>query len=292
MTMEQYATLIIGFRRPDLVSAVLAQLVAQTVQPAHVVLVDNGGDLTETLLTDSAYADRATFVRRPENPGYSAAVNEARAVVAARGISRLLVLTHDAVFGPGLAQGLSAVFEDDRHPGAVAPLLRLVSRPDRVFSAGGRLTRNGRAWNSVTPADPSTPYEVDWVDGAVVMYRADALESIDWLDERYFLYFEDVDTSWRLRRAGWTVMVAPRVEARQEPGAHPMYLGIRNMTLFAAVARIGPVRNALGVGRRVAEESVHRLLHRRPPALRDAWRGWRDGRRGVAGHPKAGRARG
>lgn len=281
--MEQYATIIISYRRPDLLRSLLTRVAAQSAPPARVFVVDNAGDLDEDLVTGGALGGITTVVRRPDNPGYSAAVNEVRSRIADTGITRLLVLTHDADLSSDLAAGLLAALEDPSR-GAAAPLLRRASDPTTVFSAGGRLTRYGRAWNTVVPASASA-YEVDWVDGAIVMYDIPTLDRIDWLDERYFLYFEDVDTAWRMRRAGRHTVVVPDIVAAQDPGAHPMYLGIRNMVLFADVAGISPGRSALGVVRRVAEESLYRVLHRRSPALIDAWRGWRDGRRGLTGHP-------
>ena len=281
--MKQYATIIISYRRPDLLSAALRQLADQTVRPAHVIIVDNAGDLDESLVARSPFAEEALLIRRPGNPGYAAAVNEARAMVRTAALSRLLVLTHDAVFGADLAAQLLAALEVPGS-GAAVPLLRRASDPERVFSAGGRLTRNGRAWNTVTP-EADVPYQVDWADGAIVMYATDALDRIDWLDERYFLYFEDVDTAWRMARVGRRTMLVPTAVAAQDPGAHPMYLGVRNMTLFGRTAGIPTWRSALGVLRRVAEESVFRVIHGRRPDLIEAWRGWRDGRRGLSGKP-------
>jgi N-acetylglucosaminyl-diphospho-decaprenol L-rhamnosyltransferase len=283
--MEQYATIIISYGRPDLLAALLARVAEQTHPPALVVVVDNSGDLDEAVVDSSPLAAIAQLLRRPDNPGYAAAVNAARPLLADIGIERLLVLTHDADLPPALAAGLLGALESTG-AGAAAPLLRRASDPATVFSAGGRLTRNGRAWNTVVAASED-PYEVDWVDGAIVMYSTAALDRIAWLDERYFLYFEDVDTAWRMRRAGWSTVVVPAVVAGQDPGAHPMYLGIRNMVLFAAVAGIPSWRSRLGVVRRVVEESLYRVLHGRRPGLVDAWRGWRDGRHGMTGHPPA-----
>lgn len=288
--MEQYATIIISYRRPDLLSAVLTRLAQQSLPPALVIIVDNAGDLDENVLSGSPVADVARLVRRPDNPGYSAAVNEARPLVTAAGISRLLVLTHDAEFAPDLAVGLLGALDAPK-TGAAAPLLHKVSDKSTTFSAGGKLSRNGRASNTVV-ARSDEAYRVDWVDGAVVMYATDALDQIGWLDERYFLYFEDVDTAWRMARAGRQTVVNPAVVAAQEPGAHPMYLGIRNMMLFGVTAEIPAWRSALGVLRRVAEESTYRVLNGRRPGLLDAWRGWRDGRRGLCGHPPGGSTHG
>ncbi|QAY68899.1 glycosyltransferase family 2 protein [Xylanimonas protaetiae] len=282
--MEPYATVVISYRDPGLLTGVLARLGAQNVPPALVVVVDNGGDLPADVVETSPLAQSTVLVRRPENPGYGAAVNVARALVVQRGIGRLLVLTHDAVFGPDLGTGLGGALDDDG-TGAVGPLLHWVSDPSRVFTAGGRLTRGGRAWNTVVPRSVTEPYPVDWLDGAIVMYSVAALDRIGWLDEAYFLYFEDVDTSWRLRQAGFQVAVAPAVVAQQQPGAHPMRLGIRNMTLFARKARLPLVPHLGAVSRRTAEEAVYRVLHRRSPDVLDAWRGWREGRRGITGRP-------
>jgi len=281
--MEQYATIIISYRHPDLLRSVLARLSMQTIAPEVVLVVDNAGDLDESVISESPLAEKTQLVRRPDNPGYSAAVNESRPLLHARGISRLLVLTHDADFAPELSAQLLVAL-DSPTVGAAGPLLQWASDPSRIFSAGGRLTRNGRAWNAATPASDA-PYPVDWVDGAIVMYATDALERINWLDERYFLYFEDVDTAWRMKQAGLQTVVVPSAVAAQSPGAHPLYLGIRNMVLFAERADIPRWRTALGTVRRVAEEAVFHALHGRRPDLSDAWRGWRDGRRGVSGPP-------
>ena len=259
----------------------LRRLDRQTHRPSRVIVVDNHGDLPE-IDTAGLGLDDIRVVRRPDNPGYAAAVNEARGA----GLPRTLVLTHDAVFGDDLAADLHAALDEHPVAGAVGPVLHWGDDPSRVFSSGGRLTRGGRAWHLTD--EPTATREVDWLDGAIVLYAADALDEIGWLDERYFLYFEDVDTSWRLAQAGRTTLIRPNREALQLPGDHTMYLGIRNMTLFAVRARIPLALHLVAVARRVAEEAVAAVLRGRPPHLLDAFRGWRDGRRGVTGHrPKA-----
>ncbi|MCI2958017.1 glycosyltransferase family 2 protein [Agromyces atrinae] len=283
--MTAYTALIIAYKRDDLIRDVLAALALQTVQPSRIVIVDNGGELGDAALGGDRPECPIDVVPRSDNPGYAAAVNEARPFIVADGATRLLVLTHDADFEPELAETLLGVLDRDDTIGAAGPVLHRASNRDRLFSAGGRLSRGGRASHVVdAPAAGTTP-AVDWLDGAIVLYSVDALDEIEWLDERYFLYFEDVDTSWRLRRAGYASVVSGDTLAYQDPGAHPTYLGIRNMTLFAERSGIGSVSNALAVARRVAEESAVAILDRRRPPLRDAWRGWRDGRRGLSGKP-------
>ena len=53
------------------------------------------------------------------------------------------------------------------------------------------------------------PRSVDWVMGAAVVLRREALEEVGLFDEGFFLYSEEVDLQFRLRRAGWEVHYYP-----------------------------------------------------------------------------------
>lgn len=259
--------------------AVLEQLEAQTAQARQVLIVDNGGTLKDSDLAEMPLADRTVLISRPNNPGYGAAVNEARDHL--RGDS-LLVLTHDAVFSERLAESLLRALAG--RDGCAAPLLKFASDRSRVFSAGGVLTRGGRAFHLSEPR-AGAPYSVDWVDGAIAMYTAGALDRIGWIAEEYFLYFEDVDTGWRLAQQDLDCLIVPGEIAYQQPGAHPMYLGVRNMVLFADKAGISPLRSACAVAYRVGREGLGHLRRGKPVRLSEAYRGWRDGRRGLSGKP-------
>lgn len=282
--MSRYAAVVISYLRPDLARDVLDQLAKQTLPPAAVYVVDNSGDLPDATI-DGPLSTITRIIRRPENPGYAAAVNSVRSFVT-DGRDHLLVLTHDAVFGPDLA---SSLFDQcsEIDIGAAAPIIYRASSPQTLFSAGGVLTKSGRAYhlqNLPAPDDGSSmSATVDWVDGAIVLYSVKALESIGWLDERYFLYFEDVDTAWRMRQRGFRTIVCLGERAFQDPGAHPPYLGMRNMTLFAKKAGIPAWRNAAAVAYRTAEESTVAITHKHLPPLRSSLRGWRDGHRGMHG---------
>lgn len=51
--------------------------------------------------------------------------------------------------------------------------------------------------------------EVDWAVGACWVMRRTAIDAIGGLDERYFMYAEDLEWCWRARRTGWTVWFEP-----------------------------------------------------------------------------------
>ena len=59
-------------------------------------------------------------------------------------------------------------------------------------------------------SDGITPMEVDWVSGACMVVRREALDDVGFLDERFFLYWEDADWCKRMRASGWKVIYYPR----------------------------------------------------------------------------------
>jgi len=61
------------------------------------------------------------------------------------------------------------------------------------------------------PVDRGTQ-DVDWVAGMFMLFRADAYRAVGGFDERYFLYYEDVDLCRRLKAAGGAVLYVPAAE--------------------------------------------------------------------------------
>jgi N-acetylglucosaminyl-diphospho-decaprenol L-rhamnosyltransferase len=84
-----------------------------------------------------------------------------------------------------------------------------------LFRPHNRFTRRYRQLD----ADPAQPRPVDWVSGAALWLRRAALDDVGGWDERYFMYFEDVDLCWRLRRAGWGVCYDPAGGVHHAQGA-------------------------------------------------------------------------
>lgn len=72
------------------------------------------------------------------------------------------------------------------------------------------------------------PVFPDWIAGMFMLFRSEVFRSIGGFDEGYFLYYEDVDLCWRLRRDGHQVVLVPAAravhDARRESHHNPRYL--------------------------------------------------------------------
>lgn len=76
---------------------------------------------------------------------------------------------------------------------------------------------------NLTYQDPNETHEVDAVSGAFLMIRRKAVEDIGLLDERFFMYGEELDWCLRAKRAGWAVMYHPDAEIIHYKGESTKY---------------------------------------------------------------------
>jgi N-acetylglucosaminyl-diphospho-decaprenol L-rhamnosyltransferase len=227
--IPRWAAVVVNYESGDLLAACVRTLLADdTFDRPEVVVVDNGSsDGSVTHLHRVLAADPAagvTVVAPGSNLGYAAGVNRGFASTRA---PIVLVCNADIEVVEGTAAAMVERLEREPDLAAVGPAIRnpdgslypsARSDPSPVDAVGhavlgsiaprNRFTRRYRQLD----ADPSRPRDVEWVSGAVLWMRRSAVESIGGWDEHYFMYLEDVDVCWRLRRLGWRVAYDPAGE--------------------------------------------------------------------------------
>lgn len=213
---------IVHYRTRDLLVSCLRAIEAfPPIIPYEVMVVDNySNDGTVNVIRNDF--PKVTLIENADNRGFGRAVNQAFA--QSKG-EFFLLLNPDISLCDGAIQHLLDAIRSNPCVGLCAP--RLIN-PDgtlqyscrRYYTFGaiilrrtilGRLFPNHKAVRSHLMADwdHSTTREVDWVLGAAFMLRREAIPDGKVMDERFFLYFEDVDLCLRMRKAGWKVMYYP-----------------------------------------------------------------------------------
>jgi GT2 family glycosyltransferase len=186
----------------------------------EIVVVDNASS------DGSADAARRWPVRVIEagaNRGFAAANNIG---IRASSGARLLLLNGDTIVPPGAIDRL--VSEMDAHPEAAVVGPRLVDADGRAELSFGRMIsplaelRQQRLMRRLARRVPAALATVeamtkreqwpDWVTGACLLVRRADAEAVGLLDERYFMYTEDVDFCAAIRARGGRVLFTPRVE--------------------------------------------------------------------------------
>ena len=86
--------------------------------------------------------------------------------------------------------------------------------------------------NVVAAAEGDASSTVDWVSGACMLVRRDAVVSVGGFDERYFMYWEDADLCRRLRERGHTIRFAPAASAVHRVGQSSRTARARSVRAF------------------------------------------------------------
>jgi GT2 family glycosyltransferase len=208
--------------REDLRRCLLSLADARTSTPYAVVVVDNAsGDGSAEMVERDFPSVR--LIRSAENLGFARANNRA---IRGDASDLILLLNPDTLVPPGAIDTLVARLL--AHPDAAAAGPRIVDgngRPELSFGRMptpfaearrkllGRLHARGVSpFTAIVRRMTSREQRVDWISGACLLVRRPAAEAVGLLDERYQLYWEDVDFCAALRARGWTIRFTPAAE--------------------------------------------------------------------------------
>ncbi len=190
----------------------------------------------ETIVVDNASTDgtqelvRASFsevrlIANRDNRGFTGGNNQG--IAAARG-RYLLLLNPDAEVTAGALRLMAEYMESHPEVGVLGP--QLLNTDGTHQSSRRRFPTLTTAFVESTMLQRYLPnssllrryycldlpanetQEVDWVVGACLMVRREAVEQVGSLDEAFFMYSEEMDWCYRFKRAGWKVAYLP--EAR------------------------------------------------------------------------------
>jgi GT2 family glycosyltransferase len=200
----------------------------QPATPSPIAISSTVGDTPvrkpiRYVLGDRAQAEAGTLpdadaqlvlVRLDENRGFTGGNNVGLRYLQTRGDAGLVwILNNDTVVDPSSLSEMVARLTECPDVAAIGATVFWYDRPERVqVAGGGRLS----LWSGFTRVanvhdrpEPS-PARFDFVSGACMLLRLDVLREIGLLDERYFMYSEEVDWCLRMRRAGRQLGYAPR----------------------------------------------------------------------------------
>jgi len=258
------AVVVLTFRADPAVFDGCLRSVAAAGGAALVVVVDNGQTVARERVDavfGAAGGDPATLVLLScaDNLGYAGGVNAGLSHALRRGARAVAVLNDDTTVEPGWLEALEVQLQVPG-VGAVQPKLLLASGPSSgppvLNSVGVRVRADGAGidigYGEVDRGQRDEAADIELFTGGAVLLGADLLRAVGGFDERYFLYYEDLDLARRGAQAGWTFRVEPAAvvhhamssTARTVPDLH-RYWQERNRLWF--LFRHGSWR-AIGLG--------------------------------------------
>lgn len=174
-------------------------------------MVDNGSaDGTARLLAE--HPSKPRILRLSSNKGYAGALEAALSVVDT---PFMAWLNDDAEPASDWLGALEDVLA--KAPEAAAAGSRLERADGSAQSLGVRLTADGHGADLTEPAQ-----DVFGFCGGAVLLRTQALRDVGGVPAGFFCYYEDTDTAWRLRLAGWDIRQVAKARVKHLHGASTM----------------------------------------------------------------------
>lgn len=193
----------------------------------EIVVVENGKEER-----NKNHRSRITLLKNKKNLGFAGGCNVGIKFALRSGADKILLLNPDVMIDGNFIRNLIKTSAD---ADIISPVIKFKRANDWIYDYGGKIDwRLGRTshlesimpptsfqaqsrnlsrmrdFNSNKLRDPSASVgmtNVDYVSGCAMLVRREVIEKIGLFDERFFLYFEDVDLCLRAKRAGFQVAV-------------------------------------------------------------------------------------
>lgn len=263
------------------------------------IVVDNGSDDDSVAQIRAAHPD-VTLLDTGANLGYAGGNNVGVKYALAAGADYVCILNNDVVVEPDFLAPLLAALHSQPNVGIVTPLVaERTAAGEHVWALGSAVnwrtaavTRQ-HAGSAVIPWRGRTPFDVEIASGAAMLVKRAVFEQVGLMDEAFFLYFEEVDWSLKVRQHGYRILAVPSSVVWHEVSAtlgatSPVidYYMLRNQLRLIGRHWSGTrrsylwirvvLRNLLAVAAfTVKSQDRQRIPHRnaRLMAIRDAFRG-------------------
>ena len=252
------SVIVVSYNTRDILRRCLARLIEELATvDGEAIVVDNASADGSADMVASEFP-QVRLLRSAANLGFAAGNNRGFALARGRYV---VLLNPDAFLGEGsLARALAHM---ERSP-------RVGIAGGRLQDPAGRLQPSGRLFPSLlnealvtsglaaryprsrlfgrfdrTWADPGRAARVDWVPGAFTIIRGRALGEAGGFDERFFLYYEEVDLCRRMAQAGYEVWYWPDIVITHIGGASSKTVKTHEFSSAGSQLTLWRLRSAL-----------------------------------------------
>ncbi|MGH2541898.1 MAG: glycosyltransferase family 2 protein [Ardenticatenaceae bacterium] len=283
--------IILTWNNVNVTVACLESVLGLTYRTYRVMVVDNGSEDGTVAVVRERFPSVAV-IENDRNLGFAAGCNVGIRHALAAGAAYVFLLNNDTIVPPDLLDVMVAQAEALPDVGILAPMLRYLDDPTRLWFAGSRrhwLTLESVEFGPLGPRQQTDGAErraVDYIFGTAMLIPRRVLEDVGLFDEAFFLYYEDMDLCLRIQAAGYRLYHIPDVSVQHQISASTRSVSAMRY-YHKARASVIFFRKHAGIARRFvivpyrlgsAARTVTRLArHQEWTAIRAYLRGLRDG---------------
>ena len=212
---KKLAIVIINWNSFELTRDTLMSLQKTSYQNYDCIVVDNGSQDDSANQLQNAFPN-IILMRSGENKGFTGGNNIGMQFALDNGYEFIMMLNNDVEVDADFLQPLVQKLNSNQNIGAVQPLIYFHHDKNLIWNAGTTLipflgTCATPNYNQRDDAHAQLQVQknIDWITGCAFMIRASVLKQVGLLKEKFFIYYEDVDLSFRIKTAGYTLAYEP-----------------------------------------------------------------------------------
>jgi GT2 family glycosyltransferase len=213
----------VTFNSADVLPPFLDSVSGQSFSNLLLIAVDNASRDESVPILRAWTAGRCKVIANPENRGVAAANNQGIREALDAGCTHVLLLNNDVEFGPALIEQLVAGLGEHKAQ-LSCPKILYFDEPGRIWMAGGafeplvgyRAVHTGE--NELDRGQYNTPKFVKYVPTCCVLVEREVFQQVGLMDERYFVYADDMDFMYRVMKAGLHLVYLPNATLLHKVG--------------------------------------------------------------------------
>ncbi|WP_152680016.1 glycosyltransferase family 2 protein [Niallia circulans] len=262
-----------------------------------IFLVDNNStdgsyELLKKYKETKKVSHTITYIQANENLGFAGGNNLGLKVAYSKGYEFFWLLNNDTIVNPDALKNLYNTIVSDKSIGIVGSKIYYYSDPKRIWFAGGKIN----TWTGTPTHIGENQYDsmiyneqksVDYITGCSLFFRRQVLDTVGYMYEDFFLYYEETEWNIRINNYGWKIIYEPKSVVFHKVSAssggteniapYVEYYDIRNA--YIMIKRTQPnfkvIFAAIYMFVKICKNAIKTLLFKRKNKNERAWYNYR-----------------
>ena len=205
--MEKIGLITITYNSADVIRGFLESTFSQTFQNFIIYIIDNNSqDNTIEILKENTDS-RIELVKNKENVGVAKANNQGIELALKDNCTQVLIINNDVEFEKQLFEKMLQI-QKDKNCSLVVPKMMYFDTPDYIWYAGSSFIKKKGflpIHKGIKQKDSSQfdgVYPVEYAPTCCLLVKKEVFQDVGMMDEKYFVYFDDTDFSYRVLKDG------------------------------------------------------------------------------------------
>ncbi|MFT6137593.1 MAG: GT2 family glycosyltransferase [Salibacteraceae bacterium] len=292
------AIIIVNWNSYEVTANCLKSLQTVSYDNFKIILIDNGSEDNSGEILKADFPE-IILLKNEENRGFTGGNNRGIQYALDSNFEMVMLLNNDTIVTRDFATILVNKLQSDQNIGAIQPKIMFNQEKDVIWSGGSSFSKiwhltksEGMGEKDLGQYDGSKV--LPWVTGCCFLTRSTIVKEVGLLDDRFFIYYEDTDWSFRIRNRGYKLFYEPMSKIYHEVGKSNENRETFGEGTQSAFTHYVVIRNHIFIVRKYAKGlnyitsmfyqlvkiigySLYFLLKRRPKKLKASLRGFYHG---------------